>query len=797
MKLNPIFSFLQKVNYREQNFELKTDKENHQYFLKPLETSEDKIEFTDQVWSVSEQHLSCFEFYNDKKPYVTAFHFTMTLTHPDEIGSRKIHCHFNSQSIYKGLSIKEGAEYLKISSVLEAWLKNHAELSALPTFTTIRDSIEKNTDRLRVQTRKEELYIEKLSRNINKNLELYIRRIETLIPLLQEISDLGGYEGTKIKIYQRILGLCYQKQKQTKTEIFTNQMPPSITPTDISPEETLAESKLKESEIIPSLEEKLKIINEEIKKESSNPTKLYELLNKKLDLLPEDGIDELIQTLNQITTNQNVNRETLIEAAMKGDDKAIQQVIDQGVHLTPHHYFWMVSLGNEEFFKKAYERFQINLNILFSDDNGKNYYSYLETAYRKRNFSLFSYLLQIGANPNVTTYDGTRLIHKIANDGEIEYAKNLLESCPQTDISSFSGNNQSTIGISTRSKNKIREYKKTKENIQKYQVDLIEKKEFYTPLMRAIYHGHERMVYFLLESKAEPFFESKKSEINIMELATSCRGFGGKKVKKINPNIILSLIKKGGKVDTLLSTKGCEMTGLYFACQEGDINTVITLVECFSADTNFQPFKENESSFLSGLGYNPLIVVLTKWNDLKYLSIAEFLLDQDFVPIKKSTLNKILEFKTKLGLSPKAVRNIEINREKVNLLIAANQAYNKMDYKTAIDSAREGLFLKTDKYKTEQHNECLSKVLYLSYRALQDFPNALLICEMYMSFLKNKLEKNLDPNIHINLQTSLTKAEDDYKTISFNNPFKTTILIWQSSSDKEKRENPCLQLFKK
>ncbi len=66
-----------------------------------------------------------------------------------------------------------------------------------------------------------------------------------------------------------------------------------------------------------------------------------------------------------------------------------------------------------------------------------------------------------------------------------------------------------------------------------------------------------------------------------------------------------------------------------------------------------------------------------------------------------------------------------------------------------------------------------------------------------MSFLKNKLEKNLDSNIQINLQTSLSKAEDDYKMISFNNnPLKTTHLIWQPSSDKEKNKNSCLHLKK-
>ncbi len=197
MKKNPIFSFLRKINYREQNFELNTDKENQQYFLKPLDISEDKIEFKDQVLSITEQHLSCFEFYNDKKPYVTAFHLTMTLAHPDEMISRKIHCYFNSQSIYKGLSIKEGAEYLEIPLVLEARLKNHAELSALPTFTKIMDSIEKETNRLRVQISKKELLIENLSRDIDKNLQSYIKNIETLIPLLQEISDLGDLRELK------------------------------------------------------------------------------------------------------------------------------------------------------------------------------------------------------------------------------------------------------------------------------------------------------------------------------------------------------------------------------------------------------------------------------------------------------------------------------------------------------------------------------------------------------------------------------------------------------------------------
>ncbi len=375
------------------------------------------------------------------------------------------------------------------------------------------------------------------------------------------------------------MGLCSQKQKQKQIAVFTNQIPPSITPTDTSaPEETLIEFKLNEAEPIPSLEEKLKIINTEIKKESSNPTKLYELLNKRLDLLPEDSIDELIQTLNQINTNLNVNRKTLIAEAIRGDDKAIQQVIDQGCHLTPHHFFLMISLGNEKFFKKAYEVFPINLNILFSN-NRKDYYSFLEIAYRERNFNLFSYLLQIGANPNVTTFKGTRIIHKIAKDGEIDYAKLLLEFYPQTDISSFSSRIQSTIGISALSKNKIKEYKKTKENIRKYQASLNPQEQLRTPLMEATYHGHEKMVNFLLESKAEPFFESKKNEKNIMGLATSCREFGGTKVKKLNPNIILALIKKGGKIDSLLSEKNFEMTGLYYACQEGDIEAVKTLVE--------------------------------------------------------------------------------------------------------------------------------------------------------------------------------------------------------------------------
>ncbi len=82
-----------------------------------------------------------------------------------------------------------------------------------------------------------------------------------------------------------------------------------------------------------------------------------------------------------------------------------------------------------------------------------------------------------------------------------------------------------------------------------------------------------------------------------------------------------------------------------------------------------------------------------------YLHIALFLLDQDFVPIKKSILSNVLEFKTKLRLSQKAVRNIEISREKINLLSTAIKAYNGKDYKVAMTSAEKGLSLRTEHYK--------------------------------------------------------------------------------------------------
>ncbi len=767
---NPIYSLLK--SNKNPTYHHQKDKNDQKYFLKTFPAAVQKIELIDQkLWDITDQHISIYEKYNDKCNYITAYHFTMTLAYGDE-PSTKVRCYFNARGIYQALTIKKEEKYQEVSSNLEVRLKDHAELCSLNTFAELQKSLESRCNVLRDHINKKEQSIEELSHNIVKNLKDYIKEIDQLIPLLEEIDELGEYNRPKIEIYQRISSL-YSEQKESKKST-TEEV--ELSAASISSE--VDNEKLAESEYLPIIPKK----------------------EKNADLTKKE-FDALIKNLKKMNVAES-DKQSLIEKALHGNKKAMQEVLDKNFLINEYSYFRMAMLGNKKFFEKAYERSPINLNMLIIENYNKdnNGLTFLAIAYGKRNYGLFEYLLQKGANPNVPFLNGARLIHHISEKGELEYAKCLLKYYPVTDISSFSAlNKKTTINFLVPN---FKALKKVKQDVEdKCLQDNVLNTSTVTPLMIAVYYRQEKMVKFLLESKANPLLKYKK--ITLMELATTCQLFKDDKdgtLKKLNPNIILMLLSCGMSVDSLLHISGVSMTGLYYACEDGDLDAVKILIENFGADVNFTTSKPDIAPILgNSLKLNPLFIAIAGImrpkninNASKFELIVDYLIDQDFVPLKMWILNQVLAYKKFLSLSEKIAMKIQSNKDKINFLKEANHAYNSKKYELAVSKASNGLRLIIDH---SQHREQFLKVIYLSCYELGAYPNSGLFCAYYLKSLKLKLEKILNPSIYDQLKKNYDQGQKMFLKISENIGMAAGLLFDKTLKSKDDLEFKHLPLL--
>lgn len=719
-KTNPIFKLIEVSN--KSTFDLKEDKNKQKYFFKALPSDEQKIELLNQLWDITDQHLSIYGKFNDKRKYITAYHFTMALAFDDE-KPIKVHCYFNVQGIYQALTVKKEEKYQIISPTTEAKLKNHAELYSVNVFTELQGSLESRCFSLMKLIDKKEKSIEKLSQNIEKNLMIYIEQITQLIPLLEEVHDLGLGQRPKIKIYQRILEL-YTTQKAPKKVMIKEYEPIN---------EELSDSELESSTILPKREE--------------------------AEDLSEKNIDILIEALKKMNPPEKIDPQKLVETAIQGDEKAMRIIFEKNYPLKFNAYIRMIEQGNKNFFEKAYERSPINLNILTVNDRNQNTgLSFLGIAYLKRNLYLFEYLLQKGANPNVAFLNGERLIHHIAETGELKYAECLLKYYPETDISSYSSLDKITSVYCESSRNP-QEAKKIKSNLEKNLTrhqDVCNNTPF-TPLMIAAHFGQVDIFKFLLESKANPLLELKNTN-SLMALASSHQ----------NPEIILALINQGMSVDHLWRTSGPPITSLYHACQEGNLRVVEILIANFGADVNFSTSYPGASPILGkDLKLNPLSTAIENRakskEGIKFQLIIDYLMNQDFVPFKMSAFKQVLAYEKLLSVSPEIKENIQLNMNKFTLLAKANRAFNSNEYKIAADTAREGLVLRKGKYQPSQYREQLLNVLYLSYYGLHDYLKSGVFCSYYLKFLKIRLEKILNPKLFYEVKATYQVAEKRYQ----------------------------------
>ncbi len=740
-RLNPVFSSLKLSN--NPTYALKTDENHQKYFLKKIPKAREKIEFINQeLWDIIDQHISIYEEYNDKYYYIAAYHFTITLAYRNDF--RKVHCYFNARAIYQTLTIKKQEEYQGFSSDLEKRLKDYAELCALNIFAELQKSLENRCLVLRELINTKEKSIENLSHNIVNNLQDYIKKIDQLIPLLEEIDELGEYNRPKIEIYRKILSL-YSEQKESKKSMAQEV---ELSDDPISPE--IDNRKLTEPEHSSIIHKK----------------------EKNADLTKKE-FNELIQNLQKMKASE-LDKESLMEKALQGDEKAMQEFLDRNFLINHYSYFCMAVLGNKKFFEKAYERSPINLNVLLIEnrDRVNNGLTFLSIAYGKRNFDLFEYLLQKGANPNVSFLNGERLIHHISENGELRYAECLLKYYPLTDISSFSALDKEVMTYY------LTPNFKALQKVEQHVVNNclhnnVSNTSPVTPLMVAACYRQEEMVKFLLESKANPLLEHKNN--TLMEMATTCQTFEDHKsetLKKLNPNIILMFLRSGMKVDSLFYRSGVSITGLYNACEEGDLDAVKILIENFGADVNFTTSKPDIASFLGNLKLSPLFIAIAGIiqpkninNASKFKPIVDYLMDQDFVPLKMSILNQVVNYKNFLCLSEKIKKKIQSNKDKINFLIKANQAYNDKQYETSVSNANNGLKLSVNH---SQYREQLLKVIYLSYYELGMYPNSGLFCAYYLKWLKLKLEKILDPGIQDKLNKDYDQGEKMFLKIKQN-----------------------------
>ena len=89
------------------------------------------------VYAVTEEkpHISIYELYDDRKPYLTAYHYTLTLRRADGVDAI-LHCYFDLAGIFREVTLtnkKDGTD-IPLSGQDKLILKNYAELQSPPSF---------------------------------------------------------------------------------------------------------------------------------------------------------------------------------------------------------------------------------------------------------------------------------------------------------------------------------------------------------------------------------------------------------------------------------------------------------------------------------------------------------------------------------------------------------------------------------------------------------------------------------------------------------------------------------------
>lgn len=795
----------------QKQYQAMTTQAGKDYYLCPVALpSNRQISIDTHSYQVVDQHVS---FYAD--PSVGAYHLTTRVAQDGH--EFIIHCYFDSKGNpdpHNTITMKADtipvATHVQLTTDAQKMLRNYSVQHAELIQTVNRDLVNKQ-DQLEAAINNKQQRVDELS-EIKKTSQLkpYIDELCKLIKLIQEFNFITNYSMKgDLNLLRKRLAVCEDmlastptpELKKTADKKLKKSAPKQTEPVETFQKEksrTEEESGTEEKSEIPTVT--LESIKEKLAElKAINLTTLQEqqkLLKIKLKLIHKKNHALIIETYNKLDKVAAQIRKTLFDQATKGDIEAANTIIKNKYFISRRIYFLLVYHGQEQVFDMFMERCsQANAFINAVSNIADPPLCLLEVAHLQKHESLFRKLLFVyHCNPNQVTFSGKRLLHIVAENGSVAYAKILLEAGANVneesvagEITTYSINDQpfKTIPKSTSAKD-FHEIKNILAKLKEMQVPIC------TPLLNAIINSKKEMVELLVAHNADVM--NLRSELG----ADAITIHAANKFAPLDAMILLTLVKAGGSIDSRWNYELGQFTPLYFKCHHLEEQDIRLLINQFAADPNILLTKinkeTNEKSFSSCL-----LTLLDGFLDTETLAKATniilFLLDQDIRPLIAHTLEQCLTHARKIlpiittfstddldnhkKIAQDALKNHEYdvflhhsevvrsahfapiytailkNKMKLDLVKAAEENLGNRDYQHCVAACETAL---SAKFNIQQYNERLWAAYSKAQMHLGNNEQACKALEHYLKILTQKESQTLSPKYKAELHRKMADA---------------------------------------
>lgn len=782
---NPAFAFINNLRGSERSaFQLNTTADGKKYYLIKLKKPSEMIFLNGAEYRVEEQHISVYEFSDKRHDYLMPYHLTVKLKRLSDGQEAILHCYFDEagslpqeeKESSTAIVLKQADARVSLTAADFQALKAYANLQAQPVIHDMVDKLNARKRELFDQIESLEKEQEKVSKELDSRLVLYISNLEKMIRLLQEFNQItcNSFRG-KLKLAEKILTFCRAKHEKKEVVDWGESDEESKSKPEEKEKTPAPKAVLSEEAQEKEQEDKLKLdaiekklIELKLEGEESYLEKIN-LLEQKSKLLAKKNIDQLILVFQELNKAQDSLRCYYFSRARAGDLAAAQKIIKQNYFIPFVFYYELVMNKHSEVFECLYRKHPILLDAIVVDLHHSKFdsinpsmmgggVSMLVLAYTTNNLALFKLLLKLGANPNEANLLGYRVIDLIAARGALDYANALLPY--KVDLSFSSNVSAKPFYVSSSRNYYMTGFQEEKERKLRGGARITSPKDSarLTPLQTAIESSQGPMVRWLLGQGADINIAGPGDFLPIhVAVYPKKRSSAEPDFKQLDPDVILALVERGASIDSL-SPDGA--SGLFYAVQAGHLDALELLVERFSANPNLDStaMVNPDGAVPKRIWMNPLTKAITKAPDYG-LDAFDFLLNQDVQPLEEKALQQAFEFSSTYLSGPSkghVIGAIQMNQEKLKLLRRMQSAYEAKDYDFCKIFFRAAL--NKNKFPQQQYDTALLKLAYQACLRLKEYPEALVALDMYLTLLRKKQAVNLDPKVAKILKTDIESA---------------------------------------
>lgn len=651
----PIFQIIRDILMIQADFKLQcflkeTHKEGEtkQYYKILLPELRDVLIINNQILDRREHHVSIYEDQTwSEKHYQSTYHYTGVFCN----GSAQIiiHVYFDSNGQFCYIHVKDekGERIDNLSETDQKNIRNYAESASVQIISSIQAKAAEISQNFEKEFQQDVIKLEEISKKLSQeSIEVLNQYVKQLDQCLTHFEKLAKYTYAPRKDMHQIfitahtsishrINLLQQPVKDVKgkKQLITHEEANNTFSEELSAVSIVTPCKKSETQ-----QQKMKAIDDEI----NSLTKIadfsdriiteYELLHKKAALCDNDDLDTLVFIMTRINKLQVILQKNLIQSAVTGKLDSVKKLVKYVDFIPYTIYFVCVNNGHSDtaiYLIKHY-RFNINLyNLICAPVNAPVELmgqTLLLIAIEKDQFTLFKWLLENGANPNLANPNiGLTPLMIAVFKNLYQYAELL-----------FSYRTNPNIGCFTQSLALITDHKGFAEAVLQRGKN---NNTGETALHYACKHNLTHFIKLLFANNANP-------AILNLERMPAYYYLLFRETVPVNQEAMQYFIAK--KVDLDMKQPNTQITGLFFACQKNRLEDVRFLVQ-HGADPNmptdllinhFVGADEYSKNKLSQIIENllrgehrsritPLIKAVTR----KFEGIVIYLLNQKYVPV--------------------------------------------------------------------------------------------------------------------------------------------------------------------